>query len=139
MHVFRSFALVVVVLGLAASPSAAQQRPAAPPQPLRGYLIGGGGTSIGVPDPAMTLSAEIAENVNPDVQVYMSAGYYDNVDVAGRAGSAHGGRFVSHNDDRKAVAVSRVATADVRSRSAAKSSCRPAWPCGRMWAAAWVR
>jgi opacity protein-like surface antigen len=79
MHVFRSFALVVVVLGLAASPSAAQQRPAAPPQPLRGYLIGGGGTSIGVSDPAMTLSAEIAENVNPDVQVYMSAGYYDNV------------------------------------------------------------
>ena len=79
MHVFRSFALVVVVFGLAASPSVAQQRPAAPPQPLRGYLIGGGGTSIGVPDPAMTLSAEIAENVNPDVQVYMSAGYYDNV------------------------------------------------------------
>jgi hypothetical protein len=79
MHVFRSFALVVVVLGLAASPGAAQQRPAAPPQPLRGYLIGGGGTSIGVSDPAMTLSAEIAENVQPNVQVYMSAGYYDNV------------------------------------------------------------
>jgi opacity protein-like surface antigen len=79
MHVFRSFAFVVVVLGLAASPSAAQQRTAAPPQPLRGYLIGGGGTSIGVSDPAMTLSAEIAENVQPDVQVYMSAGYYDNV------------------------------------------------------------
>ena len=79
MHVFRSFALVIVVLGLAASPSAAQQRPAAPPEPLRGYLIGGGGTSIGVSDPAMTLSAEIAENVQPNVQVYMSAGYYDNV------------------------------------------------------------
>ena len=79
MHVFRSFALVIVVLGLAASPSAAQQRPAAPAQPLRGYLIGGGGTSIGVSDPAMTLSAEIAENVQPNVQVYMSAGYYDNV------------------------------------------------------------
>lgn len=79
MHVFRSFAFVVLILGLAASPSAAQQRPAAPPQPLRGYLIGGGGTSIGVSNPAMTLSAEIAENVNPVVQVYMSAGYYDNV------------------------------------------------------------
>lgn len=79
MHVFRSFALVIVVLGLAASPSAAQQRPAAPREPLRGYLIGGGGTSIGVSDPAMTLSAEIAENVHPDVQVYMSAAYYDNV------------------------------------------------------------
>ena len=47
MHVFRSFAFVVVALGLAASPSVAQQRPSAPPQPLRGYLIGGGGTSIG--------------------------------------------------------------------------------------------
>jgi opacity protein-like surface antigen len=79
MHLLRSFAFVVVVLGLAASPSAAQQRPAAPSQPLRGYLIGGGGTSIGVAERAMTLSAEIAENVRPDVQVYISAGYYDNV------------------------------------------------------------
>jgi hypothetical protein len=79
MHVVRSFAFVVVVFGLAASPSAAQQRPAAPPQPLRGYLIGGGGTSIGAAERAMTLSAEIAENVQPDVQVYISAGYYDNI------------------------------------------------------------
>jgi hypothetical protein len=62
---------------LAAAPAFAQQRPAQ--EPLRGYLIGGGGTSIGSPHRAMTLSAEIAENVKPNVQMYLSADYYDNI------------------------------------------------------------
>jgi len=94
MQLLRSIALSLIFLGVAASPSLAQQQPSSARTPLRGYLIAGGGTSIGTPQMAMTLSAEIAENVHPDVQVYLSAGYYDNLmSQAGRnqllaAGSA---------------------------------------------------
>jgi len=77
MTVFRSTSFVVMLL--VAAPAFAQQRPSPARQPLRGYLIGGGGASISTPQTAMTLSAEIAENVTPDVQVYIGAGYYDNV------------------------------------------------------------
>jgi len=68
---------------LVAAPAFAQQRPPAP-RPLRGYLIGGGGASIGAAQTAVTLNAEIAENMTRNVQVYMSAVYYDNImsDVA---------------------------------------------------------
>ena len=76
----RSIALVpVLLLGFTADPGFAQQTASSARPPLRGYLIGGGGASIGTPQTAITLSAEIAENVRPDVQVYMSAGYYDNL------------------------------------------------------------
>jgi opacity protein-like surface antigen len=77
MTVFRATPFIVTLL--VAAPALAQQRPAPVPQPLRGYLIGGGGASINTPQNALTLSAEIAENVTPSVQVYMSAGYYDNI------------------------------------------------------------
>ena len=74
---FKSSWFVVAVL--VAAPAFAQQRPAPVREPLRGYLIGGGGASTSTPDPAMALMAEIAENVKPSVQVYLGAGYYDNV------------------------------------------------------------
>jgi opacity protein-like surface antigen len=77
MTVFRATPFIVMLL--MAAPALAQQRPAPAPQPLRGYLIGGGGASISTPDRALTLTAEIAENVKPAVQVYMSAAYYDNI------------------------------------------------------------
>ena len=78
MTMFRSASLIVMLL--AAAPALAQQRPSAPVrQPLRGYLIGGGGASINTPQTTMTLNAEIAENVTPNVQAYLSAGYYDNI------------------------------------------------------------
>ena len=50
---------------LVAAPAFAQQRPAPAPSPLRGYLIGGGGASMGsTAQTAVTLSAEIAENMS---------------------------------------------------------------------------
>jgi hypothetical protein len=77
MHLFGTTSLATILL--VASSAFAQQRPSTAPQPLRGYLIGGGGTSINTPQSALTLNAEIAENVTASVQAYMSAGYYDNV------------------------------------------------------------
>jgi len=77
--------LTICVLGLgalllmAAAPAVAQQPSTSSGDQLRGYLIGGGGASIKSPTTALTLSAEIAENVTPDVQVYMAAGYYENL------------------------------------------------------------
>jgi len=65
---------------LVAAPAFAQQRPAPAPRPLRGYLIGGGGASMGsTAQTAVTLSAEIAENMTRNVQAYMSAVFYDNI------------------------------------------------------------
>jgi hypothetical protein len=69
----------VVIAVLIAAPAFAQQRPARAPEPLRGYLIGGGGASLSTPEATMALMAEIAENVKPAIQVYLGAGYYDNV------------------------------------------------------------
>lgn len=78
MSGFRSTSFVLMLL-VAAPALAQQQRPSPARQPLRGYLIGGGGASLGTPQRSMTLNAEIAENVRPAVQVYMSVGYYDNI------------------------------------------------------------
>ena len=77
MNSFKSLWLVAIVL--VASPAFAQQRPAPAKKPLRGYLIAGGGASTSTPDTSMALMAEIAENVRPALQVYLGAGYYDNV------------------------------------------------------------
>jgi hypothetical protein len=82
MSWFRCMSFVVALL--AAAPAFAQQpqRPPSPAraaQPLRGYLIGGGGASVGTPQTALTLNAEIAENMTRNVQAYMSVGYYDNI------------------------------------------------------------
>jgi hypothetical protein len=78
MNSVKSISFIVALL--VAAPALAQQpRPAAAVSPVRGYLIGGGGTLIGGPEMALTLSAEIAENVTPKVQVYMSAAYYENI------------------------------------------------------------
>jgi hypothetical protein len=77
MSWFKTTSLLLMLL--VAAPAFAQQRPAPAPRPLRGYLIGGGGASIGTTDTAVTLSAEIAENMTRNVQAYMSAGYYDNI------------------------------------------------------------
>jgi opacity protein-like surface antigen len=78
MNWFKSIALLGLLL-VAAPALAQQQRPAPAPRPLRGYLIGGGGASIGPAQTAVTLSAEIAENMTRNVQAYMSAVYYDNI------------------------------------------------------------
>jgi opacity protein-like surface antigen len=82
MNSFKSISLLAMLL--IAAPALAQQPPAPAPRPLRGYLIGGGGASIGPAQTAITLSAEIAENMTRNVQAYMSAVYYDNImsDVA---------------------------------------------------------
>ena len=69
----------LLLMLLVAAPALAQQRPSPAPRPLRGYLIGGGGASIGTAQTAVTLNAEIAENMTRNVQVYMSAVYYDNI------------------------------------------------------------
>ena len=68
-----------VFAALIATPALAQQRPVRAPEPLRGYLVAGGGAAISTPQATMALMAEIAENVKPQVQVYLGAGYYDNV------------------------------------------------------------
>jgi hypothetical protein len=77
MNWFKTSSLLLMLL--VAAPAFAQQRPAPAPRPLRGYLIGGGGASIGTAETGVTLSAEIAENMTRNVQVYMSAAYYDNI------------------------------------------------------------
>jgi hypothetical protein len=77
MSWFKTTSLLLMLF--AAAPAFAQQRPLPAPRPLRGYLIGGGGASIGTADTAMTLSAEIAENITRNIQAYMSANYYDNI------------------------------------------------------------
>jgi opacity protein-like surface antigen len=56
--------------------AAAQQRSG--PAPVRGYLIGGGGAAI-EPNRSASISAEIAENVHPNIQIYANAAYYDNL------------------------------------------------------------
>ena len=71
----------LLLMLLVAAPALAQQRPS-PPRPLRGYLIGGGGVSLGQAVPAktsLTLSAEIAENMTRNIQAYMSVVFYDNL------------------------------------------------------------
>src|SRR6185503_19209511 len=82
MSSFKTASLLLMLL--VAAPAFAQQRPAPAPRPLRGYLIGGGGASVGAAQTAVTLNAEIAETMTRNVQVYMSAVYYDNImsDVA---------------------------------------------------------
>jgi opacity protein-like surface antigen len=82
MNWFKTTSLLLMLL--VAAPAFAQQRPAPAPRPLRGYLIGGGGASINAAQTAITLSAEIAENMTRNTQAYMSAVYYDNImsDVA---------------------------------------------------------
>jgi opacity protein-like surface antigen len=64
---------------LVAVPALAQQGPPVARQPLRGYLIAGAGSSVQTPQTALTVNAEIAENVTRDVQVYMSATFYDDI------------------------------------------------------------
>jgi len=76
MNWFRPTAFVSMLF--VAAPALAQG-PAAAPRPLRGYLIAGAGSSVSTPQTALTVNAEIAENVTRDVQVYMSAGYYDDI------------------------------------------------------------
>src|SRR5215468_9417303 len=70
----------LLLMLLVAAPAFAQ-RPSLAPQPLRGYLIGGGGASMGgsTAVTAITLSAEIAENMTRNIQAYMSVAYYDNI------------------------------------------------------------
>lgn len=77
MSWFKKTSLLLMLL--VAVPAFAQQ-PAPAPRPLRGYLIGGGGASMGsTAQTAVTLSAEIAENMTRNIQVYMSAVYYENI------------------------------------------------------------
>lgn len=77
MSWFKTTSLLLMLL--VAVPAFAQQ-PAPAPRPLRGYLIGGGGASMGsTAQTAVTLSAEIAENMTRNIQVYMSAVYYENI------------------------------------------------------------
>jgi hypothetical protein len=70
----------LILISVFAAPAAAQQPAPRVSTPLRGYLIGGVGGSESGP----AVSAEIADNVHPDVQVYLTANFADNVmpDVA---------------------------------------------------------
>lgn len=78
MNWFKTTSLLLMLL--VAAPAFAQQRPSPAPQPLRGYLIGGGGASIGgTAQTAVTLNAELAENMKRNLQAYMSVTYYDNI------------------------------------------------------------
>jgi len=78
MNSFKTPSLLLMLL--VAAPAFAQQRPVPAPSPLRGYLIGGGGASMGsTAQTAVTLSAEIAENMTRNVQAYMSVVFYDNI------------------------------------------------------------
>jgi len=77
MNWFKTTSLLLMLL--VAAPAFAQQRPAPTPRPLRGSLIDGGGASIGPAQTAVTLNAEIAENMSRNIQVYMSAVYYENI------------------------------------------------------------
>jgi hypothetical protein len=78
MNTFRSVSFLVAAL--VAVPAFAQQRPSVAGQErLRGYLIAGGGAATSTPQNSLTLSAEVAENVTSDIQVYMGAAYFDNV------------------------------------------------------------
>jgi len=78
MNTFRSVSFLVAAL--VAVPAFAQQRPTVAGQErLRGYLIAGGGALISTPQNSVTVSAEVAENVTSDIQVYMGAAYFDNV------------------------------------------------------------
>jgi hypothetical protein len=65
----------LVVIAMSAAPADAQQPAPRVSTPLRGYLIGGAGASQGGP----VVSAEIAENVHRDVQVYLTANFADDV------------------------------------------------------------
>jgi opacity protein-like surface antigen len=77
MRMLKSVSFLVAAL--VAVPAFAQQP--APPNTdrLRGYLVLGGGTSINTPENSLMINAEIAENVIPDLQVYLGAAYFDNV------------------------------------------------------------
>ncbi|MEQ1573007.1 MAG: hypothetical protein ABL993_02045 [Vicinamibacterales bacterium] len=79
MQPLKSTILLFTVLIATSASAVAQQAPAPGTRPLRGYLIGGGGATVESSSTALTLSAEIAENVTPDVQVYVTFGYYENL------------------------------------------------------------
>lgn len=69
--------LALFVLALAA-PASAQQNAAPAQTPFRGYLIGGAGAAVsGQTSP--TLSAELAETIGTNVQVYTTFAYYDDL------------------------------------------------------------
>ncbi len=79
MQPFKAPLLVFAFLVIASGSAVAQQTPLPGNGPLRGYLIGGGGATVESSSRALTLSAELAENVTPDVQVYVTFGYYENL------------------------------------------------------------
>src|SRR5690349_5784177 len=70
-----SVGLVTVLL--LSSSAFAQQQPA-PREQLQGYLIGGAGSSTS-PQSTFVVSAEIAESIPMNMQVYLTIGYYDDV------------------------------------------------------------
>jgi hypothetical protein len=68
-------------LFLLASPALAQQTPAPVGSPVRGYIVGGVGASTGshAAQTSPALSVEFGDHVARDVQVYVTAGYHDNL------------------------------------------------------------
>ena len=76
MQLVRFVSVVVAAGAVLTGSASAQQRSG--PAPLRGYLIGGGGAAI-EPNRSASISAEIAENVHPNVQIYANAAFYDNL------------------------------------------------------------
>jgi hypothetical protein len=82
LRLIPSFAALILVT-VAAIPAAAQQPVQRPPQrastPLRGYLVVGAGSSVGMPQASPTFSAEVAEHVRANLHVYLSASFSDNV------------------------------------------------------------
>jgi len=78
MRLFRSIAFVSVAVVTCATPALAQNREAPSPRWPHGYLIAGASTLVtdGI---APVFSAEIAESVTTDVEVYVAFSYFDNL------------------------------------------------------------
>jgi hypothetical protein len=80
MRLCTVFSLVLLfAICVSGAPAFAQQPASRASWPVRGYLIGGVGASLDLPEAGTTVSAEIAENVHPNIQVYLTASFADNV------------------------------------------------------------
>ncbi len=78
MQMLKPLSLVPVLLFALTASALAQQPADLDPFPVRGYLIGGGGASLN-PQQSPSFTAEIAERVHRNVQVYVSVGYFYNL------------------------------------------------------------
>jgi hypothetical protein len=79
MRIARSVSFVFVFVAVTAASAVAQQVPAPVESPVRGYLVVGAGAVSGIGQTSPTFSAELGDHVMPNVQVYASLTYHDNL------------------------------------------------------------